>query len=150
MVKQIYNHCEDPLFGMLILKTVPLLDVKESPDKIFFGQSLHTNLPRLGMVHAGYEDRYINKEATGTVSSTRNFPIQDPVWIKISDSVPWKKGIIVSVHGHKSYDVQVDGKMYRPNVSPPKELKTDRKLKCQGSHHRLQCRLIFHINRLVI
>ena len=31
MVKQIYNHCEDPLFGMLILKTVPLLDVKESP-----------------------------------------------------------------------------------------------------------------------
>ena len=27
MVKQIYNHCEDPLFGMLILKTVPLLDV---------------------------------------------------------------------------------------------------------------------------
>ena len=31
MVKQIYNRCEDPLFGMLILKTVPLLDVKESP-----------------------------------------------------------------------------------------------------------------------
>ena len=61
MVKQIYNHCEDPLFGMLILKTVPLLDVKESPDKIFFGWSLNTNLPRPGMVHAGYEDRYINK-----------------------------------------------------------------------------------------
>ena len=37
MVKQIYNCCEDPLFGMLVLKTVPLLDVKESPDKIFFG-----------------------------------------------------------------------------------------------------------------
>ena len=51
MVKQIYNHCEDPLFGMLILKIVPLLDVKESPDKIFFGWSLHTNLPRPGMVH---------------------------------------------------------------------------------------------------
>ena len=32
MVKQIYNRCEDPLFGMLILRTVPLLDVKESPD----------------------------------------------------------------------------------------------------------------------
>ena len=37
MVKQIYNRCDDPLYGMLILKTVPLLDVKESPDKIFFG-----------------------------------------------------------------------------------------------------------------
>ena len=56
MVKQIYNCCEDPLFGMLILKTVPLLDVKESPDKIFFGQALYTNLPKPGMVHAEYEN----------------------------------------------------------------------------------------------
>ena len=55
MVKQIYNHCEDPLFGMLILKTVPLLDVKEEPNKIFFGRSLHTNLPKPSMVHAEYE-----------------------------------------------------------------------------------------------
>ena len=61
MVKQIYNHCEDPLYGMLILKTVPLLNVKESPDKIFFGRSLHTNLPKPGMVHTEYEDRYINR-----------------------------------------------------------------------------------------
>ena len=52
-----------------------LLDVKESPDKIFFGWSLHTNLPRPGMVHSGYEDRYINKEATGMVPSTRNFVV---------------------------------------------------------------------------
>ena len=52
MVKQIYNHCEDPLYGMLILKTVPLLDVKESPDKIFFGWSLHTNLAKPGMVQS--------------------------------------------------------------------------------------------------
>ena len=56
LVKQIYNHCEDPLFGMLILKTVPLLDVKESPDKIFFGWALYTNFPKLGMVHAEYEN----------------------------------------------------------------------------------------------
>ena len=55
MVKQIYNH-EDPLFGILILKTVPLLDVKESPDKIFFGWALYTNLPKPGMVHAEYEN----------------------------------------------------------------------------------------------
>ena len=55
MVKQIYNHCEDPLFGMLILKTVPLLDVKESPDKIFFGRPLHANLPKPGVVHPEYE-----------------------------------------------------------------------------------------------
>ena len=116
MVKQIYDHCEDPLFGMLILKTVPLLDIKESPDKIFFGQSLHTNLPRHGMVHSGYKDRYINKEATGMVPSTRNFVVQDHVWIKISDSLPWKKGIIVSVCDHESYDVQVDGKMYHCNT----------------------------------
>ena len=102
---------------MLILKTVPLLDIKESPDKIFFGQSLHTNLPKPGMVHAGYEDRYINKEATSAVPSTRNFAVQDPVWIKISDSLPWRKGI-VSVHDHKSYDVQVHGdrKVYRRNM----------------------------------
>ena len=75
MVKQIYNHCEDPLFGMLILKTVPLLDVKESPDKIFFGWSVHTNLPKPSIVHTGYEDRYINKEATGMTPSTRNFAV---------------------------------------------------------------------------
>ena len=118
MVKQIYNRCEDPLFGMLILKTVPLLDVKESPDKIFFGWSLYTNLPRPGMVHSGYEDRYIYKEATGVVPSTRNFNVQDPVWIKISENVPWKNGVIISVHGQESYDVQVhgDGKVYRRNM----------------------------------
>ena len=103
---------------MLILKTVPLLDVKELPDKIFFGQSLHTNLPKPGMVHAGYEDRYINKEATGEVPSTRNFNVQDPVWIKISENIPWQKGTIVSVCDHKSYDVQVHGdrKVYRRNT----------------------------------
>ena len=56
MVKQIYNCCEDPLFGMLIPKTVPLLDVKESPDKIFFGQSLHANLPKTNVVHPEYEN----------------------------------------------------------------------------------------------
>ena len=56
MVKQIYNHCKDPLFGMLILKTVPLLDVKESPDKIFFGRPLHTNLPKPSIVHPEYEN----------------------------------------------------------------------------------------------
>ena len=89
MVKQIYNCCEVPLFGMLILKTLPLLDVKESPDKIFFGWSLHTNLPKPSIVHTGYEDRYINKEATGMTPSTRNFAVQDPVWIKISKNVPW-------------------------------------------------------------
>ena len=88
MVKQIYNCCEDPLFGMLILKTVPLLDVKELPDKIFFGRPLHTNLPKPGMVHAGYEDRYINKEDTGTVPSIRNFAIQDPVWITLNEDLP--------------------------------------------------------------
>ena len=89
MVKQIYNCCEDPLLGMLVLKTAPLLDVKESPDKIFFGQSLHINLPKPSTVHTGYEDRFINKEATGMIPSTRNFAIQDPVWIKISENVPW-------------------------------------------------------------
>ena len=117
MVKQIYNHCEDPLFGMLILRTVPLLDVKESPDKIFFGQSLHTNLPRPRMVHSGYEDRYINKGATGTVPSTRDFVVHDPVWIKVNVALPWKKGV-VSVHDHESYDVQVelDGKVYHHNT----------------------------------
>ena len=113
MVKQIYNRCEDPLFGMLVLKTVPLLDVKESPDKIYFGQSLHTNLPRPGMVPSGYEDRYINKEATGMVPSTKNFVVQDPVWIKLNKDLPWKKGVIAKVHNHQSYTVQVDGKMYR-------------------------------------
>ena len=56
MVKQIDNRCKDPLFGMLILKIVPLLDVKESPDKILFGWSLHANLPKSGVVHPEYEN----------------------------------------------------------------------------------------------
>ena len=116
MVKQIYNHCEDPLFGMLILKTVPLLDVKESPDKIFFGWSLYTSLPKPSMVHAGYEDRYINKAATGTVPSTRNFIVKDPVWVKLNEDLPWKKGVIIKVCDHQSYDVKVDGKVYCHNT----------------------------------
>ena len=116
MVKQIYNHCEDLLFGMLVLKTVPLLDVKESPDKIFFGQALHTNLPKPGMVHAGYEDRYINKDITEAVPSTRNFVVQDPVWVKLNEDLPWEKGVITKVHDHQLYTVQVDGKMYHCNT----------------------------------
>ena len=64
---------------MLVLKIVPLLDVKKSPDKLFFGWSLHTNLPKPGTVHAGYEDRYINKEASGELPSTRNFGVDDSV-----------------------------------------------------------------------
>ena len=116
MVKQIYNCCEDPLLGMLVLKTVPLLDIKESPDKIFFGWLLHRNLPKPSMVHAGYEDRYINKESTGVVPNTRNFTVHDPVWIKINDSLPWQKGIVASVCNHQAYDVQVDGKVYHHNT----------------------------------
>ena len=59
MVKQIYTRCKDPLFGILMLKTVPLLDVKESPDKIFFECTLNTNFPRPSSVHQSYEERYI-------------------------------------------------------------------------------------------
>ena len=114
MVKQIYNHCEDPLYGMLILKTVPLLDVKESPDKIFFGWSLHTNLPKPSMVHTEYKDRYINQDQNtqGNMPSTCNFVVNDPVWIKLNEDLPWKKGVIAKVHDHQSYTVQVDGRMY--------------------------------------
>ena len=102
MVKQIYNQCEDPLFGMLVLKTVPLLDVKESPDKMFFGQSLHTDLPQPGMVNSGYEDRYINKEASGDIPSSRNFDVNDPVWIKLNEDLPWNKSVDVRVRDHQS------------------------------------------------
>ena len=114
IVKQIYNRCEDPLYGMLILKTVPLLDVKESPDKIFFGQSLHTNLPKPSMVHTEYKDRYINQDQNtqGNIPNTCNFVVNDPVWIKLNEGLPWKKGVIAKVHDHKSYMVQVDGRMY--------------------------------------
>ena len=116
MVKQIYNCCDDPLYGMLILKMVPLLDVKESPDKIFFGWSLHTNLPKPGMVHTDYEHRYINQDSQGITSNTRNFGVNDPVWVKLSDDLPWKHGIIEKVHDHQSYMVQVEGKMYHHNT----------------------------------
>ena len=61
MVKQIYTRCDDPLFGMLVLKTVPLLDLKESPDRLFYGRSLNTNLPKSISAHKSYEERYINK-----------------------------------------------------------------------------------------
>ena len=114
MVKQIYNCCEDPLYGMLILKTVPLLDVKESPDKIFFGQSLHANLPKLGIVHTEYEDRYINQDQStqGNIPNTCNFVVNDPVWITLNKDLPWKKGVVTKVHDLHSYTPQVDGRMY--------------------------------------
>ena len=116
MVKQIYNRCDDPLYGTLILKTVPLLDVKESPDKIFSGWSLHTNLPKPGMVHTDYENRYINQDTQGNASNTRNFVVNDPVWIKLNDDLPWKSGVIEKVHDHQSYMVQVEGRMYQCNI----------------------------------
>ena len=43
MVKQIYTQCDDPLFGMLVLKTMLIQDIKELPDKIF-GCPLNTQL----------------------------------------------------------------------------------------------------------
>ena len=116
MVKQICNHCEDPLFGMLVLKTVPLLDMKESPDKLFFGQSLHTNLPKPGTVHSGYEERYINQSATGEMSESRKFKKDDLVWIKLGENLPWTKGVVVQDCGHDSFDVEANGKVYRRNT----------------------------------
>ena len=52
-----------------MLKTVPLLDVKELPDKIFFGCTLNANLPRPGTLHKSYEERYINQDDSGNLSS---------------------------------------------------------------------------------
>ena len=95
MVKQIYTRCADLLFGMLVLKTVPLLDVKESPDKLFFGHVLNTNLPMVEMVHKLYEDRYINQDDSDDLPSTRNFVENDPVWVKVSEHLPWWLGIVV-------------------------------------------------------
>ena len=116
MVKQIYTRCDDPLFGMLVLKTVPLLDLKESPDKLFYGRSLNTNLPKSVGVHKSYEERYINKEPSGRVPSTRNFQISDAVWVKISEHFPWRPGTVMKVLPHDSYEVRVDGKVYRHNT----------------------------------
>ena len=88
--------------------------MKESPDKIFFGRSLHTNLPKLGMVHAEYENRYINQDQNteGNTPNTCNFAVSDPVWIKLNDDLPWKKGVIEKVQDHQSYMAQVDGRLY--------------------------------------
>ena len=97
MVKQIYTRCDDPLFGMLVLKTVPLLDVKEAPDKLFFGCPLNTNLPKPGIIHKSYEERYINKDASGGLPSTRDFQENDFVWVKISEHYPWSPGTVVNV-----------------------------------------------------
>ena len=115
MVKQIYFRCEDPLFGMLVLKIVPLLDVKEMPDKIFFGRTLNTNLLKPTPIHQSYEERYINQDARSGLASTRNFKENDP-WVKISEYFPWKPGIIVRVYPNQSFDVQVDDKVYRHNT----------------------------------
>ena len=116
MVKQIYTRCADPLFRMLVLKTVPLLDVKELPDKLFFGHVLNTNLPKAETVHKLYEDRYIHQDDNGDLPSTRNFMENDPVWVKVNDHLPWKPGIVVNVCPNHSFDVQIDGKMYCHNT----------------------------------
>ena len=62
-----------------MLKTMPLLDIKESPDKIFFGCPLNTNLPRPGNILESYDDRYINQSAGGNLPPTRDFSENDPV-----------------------------------------------------------------------
>ena len=46
----------------------------------------------------------------------RNFVVQDPVWSKLNEDLPWKKGVIAKVRDHQLYTVQVDGKMYRQNT----------------------------------
>ena len=48
--------------------------------------------------------------------STHNFVVNNPVWIKLNEDLPWKKGVIVKVHDHQSYMVQVDGRMYQWNT----------------------------------
>ena len=131
MVKQIYTRCDDPLVGMGVLKTVPLLDVKESPDKLFFGCSLNTNLPKPGVVHKSYKERYINQDPSGELPSTRNFQENDPVWVKISEHYPWRPGTIVRICPHDSFDVQVDDKVYRHNTHHltrryPREIASDK------------------------
>ena len=92
--------------------------MKESPDKIFFGRSLHTNLPKPSMVHTEYKDRYINQDQNtqGNKPSTHSFVVNDTVWIKLNEDLPWKKGVIAKVHDHQSYMVQVDGRMYQQNT----------------------------------
>ena len=116
MVKQICTRCDDLLFDMLVLKTVPISDLKESPDKLFYGRSLNTNLPKSVCVHKSYEERYINKEPSGRVPGTRNFQVNDAVWVKISEHFPWSPGTVVKVHPHDSFDVRVDDKVYRCNT----------------------------------
>ena len=68
------------------------------------------------MAHTEYEDRYINQDTQGNMPNTRNFFINDPVWIKLNENLPWKKGVIVKVHDHQSYTVQVDGRVYQRNT----------------------------------
>ena len=48
--------------------------------------------------------------------STCNFVVNNPVWIKLNEDLPWKKGVIAKVHDHQSYTVQVDGRMYQWNT----------------------------------
>ena len=100
---------------MLVLKTVPLQDVKESPDKMFFGCALNTNLPRPTHVHHSYEERYINRSADRDVPASRNFQ-NDPVWIKINDRLPWKPGVTVNIRPNQLFDVKVEDKVYRSNM----------------------------------
>ena len=101
---------------MLVLKTVPLQDVKESPDKMFFGRTLNTNFPRPTHVHHSYEERYINKSADGDVPDTRNFQKNDPVWVKINDHLPWRPEVTVNIHPNQSFDVKVEDKVYHCNT----------------------------------
>ena len=87
MVKQIYNHCEDPLYGMLILKTVPLLDVKESPDKISLDSHCTLICPNLVWSIQSTKIGTLIRTRTpkGNMPSTRNFVVNDPVWIKLNE-----------------------------------------------------------------
>ena len=54
-----------------------------------------------------------DQNTQGNTPNTRNFVVNDPVWIKLNDDLPWKKGVIEKVHDHQSYTVQVEGRMYR-------------------------------------
>ena len=58
----------------------------------------------------------MNQDSSGEVLGTRNFQINDPVWVKISEHFPWRPGTVVKIRPHNSFDVQVDDKVYRCNT----------------------------------
>ena len=115
----VYEKSSDILFGMLALKTIPIVDpeFKDLPDNIFFGRQLHTTIPLVYRDHPKNIQCHLNQARDMQTSKNRSFKVGDSVWVKFSEDQPWMKAVVSQIFEHDLCVVETnDGIRLQRNV----------------------------------